>query len=259
LDLSYCVKDISDLSTAFKDKFKEELVIDTLMNDNASKENILALKQKLLQTDVDDKVIVSFSGHGMVDPLHPGDFYFVTGTTDVKNPAANGVSYAQLEELLDSIPARKKLMLLDACHSGESNDNAAVVSSHIPGTKRGNDDKDKNKAGSIEILDVVENNDPAHASSTDIFKLMKEAFVDIRRNNGAYVLSAAQSNESAGEGGGISNGWFSSCLIEQLKTNNSITVNELSEKVNKCVSAKSGGNQNTDNRQELAEFNWVLW
>jgi Caspase domain len=193
----------------------------------------------------------------MVDPLHPGDFYFVTGTTDLNNPAANGISYAQLEELLDSIPARKKLMLLDACHSGESNDNAATISNHIPGTKRGDDNK--NKAGSIEILDVVENGDQVHASSTDIFKLMKEAFVDIRRNNGAYVLSAAQSNESAGEGGGISNGWFSSCLIEQLKQNSSMSVNELSKKVNQCVSAKSGGNQNTDNRQELAEFNWVLW
>jgi WD40 repeat protein len=257
LDLGYCVKDIRDLSEAFKDKFKEKLVIDTLMNDNASKENILALKQNLMQTDVDDRVIVSFSGHGMVDPLHPGDFYFVTGTTDVNSPAAGGISYSQLEELLDSIPARKKLLLLDACHSGESDGGAGTVSTHIPGTKRGDDNK--NKAGSIEILDVVENSDRAHASSTDVFKLMKEAFVDIRRNNGAYVLSAAQSNESAGEGGGISNGWFSSCLIEQLKQNSSMSVNDLSRKVSQCVNVKSGGNQNTDNRQELAECNWVLW
>ncbi len=259
VDLSYCVKDIRDLSIAFTEKYKDELVIDTLMNENASKENILALKKILMQTKVDDKVIVSFSGHGMVDPEHPGDFYFVTGNTDVNNPAANGVSYAQLEELLDSIPARKKLMLLDACHSGESNDSTVSSSNHIPGTKRGKEDDKKSSAGSIEILDVAENSDPSHTSSTDIFKLMKEAFVDIRRNNGAYVLSAAQSNESAGEGGGISNGWFSSCLIEQLKVNKSITVNELSRKVNACVSAKSAGNQNTDNRQELAEYDWVLW
>jgi hypothetical protein len=88
---------------------------------------------------------------------------------------------------------------------------------------------------------------------------MKEAFVDIRRNNGAYVLSAAQSNESAGEGGGITNGWFTSCIIAQLQQNSSLSINELSTNVNKCVSAKSGGFQNTDNRQELAEFNWLLW
>ncbi|MBV4360432.1 caspase family protein [Pinibacter aurantiacus] len=259
VDLSYCVKDIRDLSTALKQKFSSNMVIDTLMNETATKENILALKQKLMGTSVDDKVIVSFSGHGMVDPQHPDDFYFVTGNTDVNNPSINGISYAQLEELLDSIPARKKLMLLDACHSGESDGSANTSINNIPGTKKGSDTNDKNKAGSIEILDVVENNDPSHSSSTDIFKLMKEAFVDIRRNNGAYVLSAAQSNESAGEGGGTTNGWFTSCIIALLQQNLSMSINELSTKVNQCVSAKSGGNQNTDNRQELAEFNWQLW
>ncbi len=259
VDLSYCVKDIRDLSNALKQKIKEDIVIDTLMNERATKENILALKRKLMNTTVNDRVIVSFSGHGMVDPQHPDDFYFVTGNTDVNDPSINGVSYAQLEELLDSIPARKKLMLLDACHSGESDGGANNSVGSIPGTKKGNDDADKSKAGSIEILDVVENNDPSQKSSTDIFKLMKEAFVDIRRNNGAYVLSAAQSNESAGEGGGITNGWFTSCIISQIQQYSSMSINDLSTKVNQCVSAKSGGNQNTDNRQELAEFNWLLW
>jgi|GEM_PF-1692750 len=258
VDLSYCVKDIRDLATAFKNKYGDDIVIDTLMNDQASRENILALKEKLLQTAVDDKVVISFSGHGMVDPLHPDDFYFVTSNTRIGNPAENGVSYAELEELLDSIPARKKLLLLDACHSGES-DETANAGNAIPGTKKGSDENDKSQAGSIEILDIVKDNAPASASTTDIFKLMKEAFADIRRNNGAYVLSAAQSNESAGEGGGTSNGWFSSCLLEQLKQTSHISVNELSQKVNQCVNARSGGNQHTDNRQELAESNWQLW
>lgn len=259
VDLSYCVKDIRDLSTALKQRISDNMVVDTLMNESATKEGILRLKQKLMNTSVDDKVIVSFSGHGMVDPQHPDDFYFVTGNTDVNDPSINGISYAQLEELLDSIPARKKLLLLDACHSGESDGSSNNGINNIPGTKKGSDGNDKNKAGSIEILDVVENSDPSHSSSTDIFKLMKEAFVDIRRNNGAYVLSAAQSNESAGEGGGITNGWFTSCIIAQLQQNNHMSINDLSTKVNECVSAKSGGNQNTDNRQELAEFNWMLW
>lgn len=259
VDLSYCVKDIRDLSAALKQKFNNNIVIDTLMNESATKESILGLKQKLMNTSVNDKVIVSFSGHGMVDPQHPDDFYFVTGNTNANDPAENGISYTQLEDLLDSIPARKKLMLLDACHSGESDGSAINSINNIPGTKKGNDNANKPNAGSIEILDVVENNDPSHRSSVDIFKLMKEAFVDIRRNNGAYVLSAAQSNESAGEGGGITNGWFTSCIIAQLQQNSSLSINQLSTNVNKCVSAKSGGFQNTDNRQELAEFNWQLW
>lgn len=259
VDLSYCVKDIRDLSEAFRQLFKEQLVVDTLFNGSATKEAILALRSRLLQSSVDDKVILSFSGHGMVDPANPGDFYFVTGNTRADNPSENGVSYAALEDLLDSIPARKKLLLLDACHSGESNGAAAPAAGNLPGIKKGNDENGKNNAGSIEIVDVVENNIAGGTAATDIFKLMKEAFVDIRRNNGAYVLSAAQSNEAAGEGGGISNGWFTSCIIEQIRSRTSMTINELSKMVNSCVNQKSGGNQNTDNRQEPAAFNWQLW
>jgi len=258
-DLNYCVKDIRDLAAAFKEKYKGDLVTDTLLNYTASKENILALRQKLLQTSVDDRVIISFSGHGMIDPGDHDKFYFVTGRTDIANPSANGISYDQLEELLDSIPARKKLMLLDACHSGESDeDQIAKGENIIPGTKRGNDEYNTTNESSVQIIDVNKDG-PSHASSTDIFKLMKEAFIDIRRNNGAYVISAAQSNEFAEENKTIGNGVFTHCLLEQLKNSASIKINELSVNINKCVSESTKGVQNTANRQELAEFNWQLW
>ncbi len=258
-DLNYCVKDIRDLSLAFKEKYKDDLVTDTLLNAKASKENILALRQKLLHTNVDDRVIISFSGHGMVDPTDHDKFYFVTGKTDIADPSVNGISYDQLEELLDSIPARKKLMLLDACHSGESDkDQIAKGKNIIPGTKRGGDDYNTGNESSVQVIDVNKDQS-AHASSTDIFKLMKEAFIDIRRNNGAYVISAAQSNEYAEENKTIGNGVFTHCLLEQLKNNSSLKINELSVNINKCVSESTKGIQNTANRQELAEFNWQLW
>ena len=258
-DLNYCVKDIRDLSAAFKEKFKDELVTDTLLNGTATKENILALRQKLLQTKVDDKVIISFSGHGMTDPADHNKFYFVTAETTIDDPSVNGISYDQLEELLGSIPARKKLMLLDACHSGESDeDQIAKGKNIIPGAKRGGDEYNTANESSVQIIDVNMDG-PAHASSSDIFKLMKEAFVDIRRNNGAYVISAAQSNEFAEENKAIGNGVFTHCLLEQLKNPASIKINELSLNINKCVSESTKGIQNTANRQELAEFNWQIW
>ena len=259
-DLNYCVKDIRDLSAAFKEKFRDELVIDTLIDSMATKENILALRQKLLQTNVDDKVIVSFSGHGMVDPNDQNEFYFVTGQTDVNNPAQNGISYAQLEDLLDSIPARKKLMLLDACHSGESDENELSNNTlNIPGIKRGADELNINNESSVQVISVASDGGQIKSGTTDIFKLMQEAFVDIRRNNGAYVISASQSNETAEENKEIKNGVFTHCLLEQIKQMHTINVNDLSININKCVSESTLGTQNTANRQELAEYNWQLW
>ena len=258
-NLAYCVKDIRDLTAAFKEKYRDELVVDTLMDYNASKENILAFRQKLLHTNVEDRVIISFSGHGITDINDHDRFYFVTGKTDIRNPSINGVSYEELEELLDSIPARKKLMLLDACHSGESDeDQITKVQNVNTGTKKGNDDYNTTNESSVQIMEVNMKG-PAHASSTDIFKLMKEAFVDIRRNNGAYVISAAQSNETAEENKNISNGIFTHCLLSQIKSTSSLKINELSININKCVSESTNGVQNTANRQELAEFNWQIW
>jgi len=260
VDLHYCVKDIRDLAAAFKEKFKDDIVIDTLIDSMATKENILALRQKLLHTNVDDKVIVSFSGHGMVDPKDQNEFYFVTGKTDVNDPTQNGISYSQLEDLLDSIPARKKLMLLDACHSGESDENElSNNAANIPGTKRGADELNMSNESSVEIISVANDAGKLKPGTTDIFKLMKEAFVDIRRNNGAYVISASQSNETAEENKEIKNGVFTHCLLEQIKLTHSINVNDLSININKCVSDSTMGSQNTGNRQELAEFNWQLW
>jgi len=113
-------------------------------------------------------------------------------------------------------------MLLDACHSGESDeDQIAKGENIIPGTKRGNDEYNTTNESSVQIIDVNKDG-PSHASSTDIFKLMKEAFIDIRRNNGAYVISAAQSNEFAEENKTIGNGVFTHCLLEQLKNSASI-------------------------------------
>ena len=58
-NLSYCVKDIEDLSNAFKSSSNTESIV--LTNEKVTKENILALKNTLKNTSVHDKVIISCS------------------------------------------------------------------------------------------------------------------------------------------------------------------------------------------------------
>ncbi len=62
-------------------------------------------------------MVVFFAGHGVLDKQL--DYHFVTTDFDLKNPPARGLPYESIEGLLDGIPARHKLLMMDTCHSGE--------------------------------------------------------------------------------------------------------------------------------------------
>ena len=70
-----------------------------------------------MKTNVDDYVYVHIAGHGLLDD--DLNWYFATQNIDFFDPSVNGLKYEEIESVLDGIPARNKLLLMDACHSGE--------------------------------------------------------------------------------------------------------------------------------------------
>jgi hypothetical protein len=189
------------------------------------------------------------------------EFYFATPATDPQSPVAQGISYSDMEYLLDGIPARKKLLLIDACHSGESDpDEAAggIIMTGMTHPVTVSTGRDKESNSSVEIIDV--RSDPVTDSlkAFNIFGIMKAAFVDLRKNNGATVIAASHSDQQAQENGQFENGVFTSCLLDQLKANSALGVSELLQRMNECVAAKTTGQQPAS-RQELAESDWSLW
>jgi hypothetical protein len=201
-------------------------------------------------------VIISFNGHG----INYGDeFYFATPATDPQSPVEQSISYGVMEYLLDGIPSRKKLLLIDACHSGEADPDettGGIIMTGMAypvstGSKTGNHSNNS----SVEIIDVKA--DRPDSTAFNIFGMMKTAFVDLRKNNGAIVIAASQSNQQAQENRQFENGVFTSCLLDQL-ANNTIKVSALLQSINACVAAKTTGQQPAG-RQELAESDWKLW
>jgi WD40 repeat protein len=257
-NLSYCVKDIRDLAAAFKNKYGD-IEIDTLINDNANRQNIVDLKKLLMQTSIEDRVIISFSGHGLT---YDDEFYFATPGTDPQSPVAQGVSYADMEYLLDGIPARKKLLLIDACYSGEKDSDQTTGGIVLTGmttpviTESRNDNHSGNS--SVEIIDAKSDPVTDSLKAFNIFGIMKAAFVDLRKNIGAIVIAASQSNQQAQETRQFENGVFTSCLLDQLKANAKLGVSELLKRMNDCVAEKTTGQQPAS-RQSLAESDWKLW
>jgi WD40 repeat protein len=253
-NLRYAAKDVNDMAATIKQKFNTQTLL--LTNSNATLKNIIDLKQTLInKTKPDDVVILSLSGHGTVDTAY--DFYFATHDMDFKHPATNGLSYDKLVWLLDSIPARQKLVLMDACHSGEMDKETLL------GIKEAENDSISATRSGIELL-VDESEQKVGMKNT--FTLMQEMFAGSAQNNGATIISAAAGTEFAFEGNNWKNGVFTYCILkgltEKLADENAdgqITVNELQQYVADNVELLTKGRQRPTGRQTNFDNNWVVW
>jgi hypothetical protein len=243
-DLKYSAKDIRDLSLALKEKYGQRISIDTLLNEKVTRENVTALKKKLLQSDVNDKVIISFSGHGLLDKNY--DYFLTTHTVNFKNPSENGLPYEDLEWLLDSIPARKKLLLLDACHSGEVDKEELLA---INNTEQ----REGVKGAELEYEYAPT------LGMKNSFELMQELFTNVKRGTGATIISAAGGTQYAYEKGGLKNGVFTYSILELMQQQNEIKVSELKSKVGIRVYELTNGLQKPTSRNETIGNNWIVW
>ena len=219
-NLQYSAKDIRDLATKLKEKYKEAIIIDTLFNENVTTSNVKALRQKLLQTTENDKVIVAYSGHGMLSKEY--DYFLSTYSVNFNKPEENGLPYDELENLLDSIPARKKLMLIDACHSGEVE-----------------------KEG--------------HLGLKNSFELMQSLFVNVGKSTGANIISAAAGTQFALERNDLKNGVFTYSILEAMYKYPTLKISELKKIVGERVEQLTKGLQKPTSRNETIAVDWNVW
>jgi hypothetical protein len=292
-DLKFCEKDIHDLDTclrsisineqfikrlnSYPDSIKSDVseepfgpvnvLIDSsscchstyqsrlLLGHDMNQKSILELNRWLMNNSFpDDQIIVSCSSHGLRDS--DGKFYIATPTTDPNNPSLNGLSLDQILTIFNGVPARKRVLILDACYSGISDDEP------IDSFKSNNAliaDKEVSKSDSLisyqgrsVILDYSsDNSDEDNFNSTDLF--------DLPSNSGVTIVAAAQSNQKAGEGmEGRKNGNYSHALLWALKSDEKIKVSELGWKVGAIVESLTGKKQKPTIREQNLEFDWEL-
>jgi hypothetical protein len=219
-------------------------------NEDVKVANITHLKSVLEQTNVNDKVIISYSGHGLLNKTF--DYYLSTATIDFKRPEKNGLPYKALEKLLDSIPARQKLLFIDACHSGEV-DKEAIQNMKVILGDTTNNLAQGSKSG-IELLV-----DESTVGLKNSFELMQELFVDVGRGTGTNIISAAAGTQVAYEKGDLKNGVFTYCILQMLKDNPNCTVQQLKEFVSTEVERLTDGLQKPTSRNEVVGFDWKVW
>ncbi len=261
-NLNYADKDASDLISFFqsqKERFSEVKVL-PLLNAQATKKNILEARAFLMQSKVDDEVVLFLAGHGMLDEKL--DYYFGTTDIDFGRPAERGLSYEAIEGMLDGVAARQKLLLMDTCHAGEvDKDETRLVSGTEPTV---------NSDGVVNGKGVKAQGFPrasvAGARAIGLgnsYELLQELFADLRRGSGATVISAASGVKYAYEADG--NGVFTHAVLEGLKGkadrngDHVIRVSELQDYVVKLVEELTEGNQKPTSRRENLENDFALY
>jgi len=263
LNLNYAVKDARDLGLTLgtlNSRFRK-VHLDTIFNQDAVPENIMELRDKLMETSVDDQVIMFLAGHGMLDQGF--NFNFATYDVDIQAEQINGLTFEHIEGLLDSIPARRKLLLIDACHSGEVDvdaiDNAALeYLSH----QAKNQGTIRRKSFSKIRQNIFKYTKLDYSS----FNLMNELFVNLGRGSGASIISAAAGDSYAFEAPRWNNGVFTYVLLHGLESgkadedeNGTITVSELYHFVIPTVERLTNGEQTPTSRRINRELDFRVW
>lgn len=255
MNLFYPVKDATDFLNMYRSQRERygQLHIHRLMNQEATVEKIQALKETLQKTRVDDQVILFYAGHGLVDEQL--DYYLATYDTDFGNPSRRGLAYESLEALIDEIPARNKVIIIDACHSGE------IDKESVEKIK-----ERRTEEGEVNFRSVDSGIAYRQMGLENSFELMKELFLDLRRGVGATVISSASGVEFAMEGDQWRNGVFTYCLLQGLGQQKAdqngdgrVMISELQDYLSREVPALTDNNQRPTSRVENIANDFCLW
>ncbi len=251
-DLRYASKDADDLASLLESRPNTRVL--RILDKDATRETILKARDFLMQSGVDDQAIVFAAGHGLVDDNL--DWYFATHDVEFDAPAARGVAYDELERLLDGIPARRRLLLMDACHSGEVDKEEHVLVAATGGASG------PVKSRAFKAKTVARRS----LGLENSFELMQQLFADLNKGTGAMVISSAGGAEYAYESADWRNGVFTYSLLEGLKTGKAdsngdgrVTVMELREYVAYSVQKLTQGKQHPTSRKENLEFDFTVW
>ncbi|MGZ3930108.1 MAG: caspase family protein, partial [Bacteroidia bacterium] len=248
-DLSYAVKDAGDVANTMANSGAfGQIEIKKLFNQSFSSDSVQALNAFFSKATINDVVMVFFAGHGYLDD--DLSYYFPTYYTDFSDPKINSVAYKDFEKLFKNMKPTRKLMFIDACFSGEVDEDIYQTEDT---TKSGKDKRNVRLSGST------------FAQSTAL-ELSKAVFSDLRQNTGATIISSAGGTEAAYEGETWNNGLFTHCLLDGLKSlkadqnaDKKITLNELQKFVSEEVNKLSNGKQTPTYRVENTSLDYELW
>lgn len=209
LDLQYAAKDARDVAEAFKKHSPYRVHALTLTDAEVKAVGLAKVQGFLSSATPNDCVVLYVAGHGMLDEQL--EYYYAPHDFDAERVSETGISMEALRGCLLGSPARKRLLLLDTCHSG------AV----------GEADMEKLAMNGVELPPgvraianrgmVVKKAEGGLSNATQTRRYVEEMFSSTVAQDGICVLAASAGAEFAMESDEWNNGVFTTALISTLQ------------------------------------------
>jgi uncharacterized caspase-like protein len=235
-NLKYPLKDARDMARTLRllaTFTGQAFHCDTLFNDRITLENMQSIRKKLRSVNANDLVVVHYTGHGMLN--ESSDLFLATPRTDFSNVSDGSIPYERVSGLLDSVQSMKRLILIDACNSGEIQNTMAATT--LVGAK-----------GVVSSVEESENY---------FNEFVTEYYANNIANTGSYILAATSKEDLAYESDVWSNGVFTYALMLGIKNrmtdangDGGISVSELQEFVNQFVTRETRSAQKPSSKSE---------
>lgn len=240
-NLRYAAKDMTDLTSFLKTTSSYRQVhLATWQNEAVTPFLTDSIRNFLRSARPQDVVLCYFAGHGLLDKAN--QYFLATYPVDFHNPASGGIAVEALTEAIASAAARKKLILIDACNSGLTDDLLSLAP--LAGS-------DSSAAVHVVSRGLKVPGGNAPAASTLAF-----TFQHFGQGTGVDILAAAAGNEYALERGDLKNGVFTYSLLQALRTgkadadeDGTITLSELQRYVTTNTKVLTRGAQQPTFRQ----------
>jgi uncharacterized caspase-like protein len=123
LNLEYADNDAKAVSDTLKmqeGKIYAKVNIKTLVNESATRGNILqSITSYLAKAGPKDMVLIFIAGHG-VKNIQTGSYYFLPHNADNENYLYEGVNWSDFDEIVKILSGNvnKVIIIVDTCHSG---------------------------------------------------------------------------------------------------------------------------------------------
>lgn len=270
-NLKFAAKDAEDMSKALAEKAQHRgYQPEVMVVKNAEVDGALVgkLREFLSKAGTDDEVVLFFAGHGLLDK--DLEYHFARHDTDFDASENMGITFQELESLVDGIKPLKRTVLFDTCHSGEVEEEdkqqllAMVGSGDLSATPA-------TDAG-VQVRGVatrgmkVKELEPK-LRHTDFIEL-ESLFPDSRRAKGANILTSSSGSEFSMESDAWQNGLFTFAFLNALKDektdangDKAVSFSEAAAAVQDKVKTLSGGQQrpitrgvNREAEVDLASF-----